>query len=314
MKKIVYIFSFSILLLALGFHTLNAQTIEVKVDADTILIGDFFTLEVAVKNITSEKVFFPNFTDSLSIFEIIESYPEDSIANGVSKKWLLTKYEPGAYSVNGFSVLVQRENSKVDTLTSFEAIEIVVNTVPVDTSMAFKPIKGPKSIPYPIKEVIAKYLPYALGILALIIAIILFVWYRKKKQNAVTKVKTPLDAHGEALEKLKQIEKQKLWQNEQTKEYYLAISETVRTYLEDRFKVNALESTTDEILETIPNVQAVKSLNNKLKDLLQQCDLAKYAKFKPSAEENNRLMKSAQDFVLHTKPKPVSDETKKDVQ
>lgn len=313
MKKTTYIFGVLCLLFTLSFYPLKAQSFHVDIDADTILIGDFFKLSLSVQNIADEKVFFPIFTDTLGKFEIIEEYKEDTLENSLSKKWLLSIYEPGVYTIDGFSSLLQKPNGKVDTLTSDYPNILVVNTLPVDTSKAFKPIKEPKGIPYPLKEVIKKYLPYALGLLALIIAIILFIWYRKKKQNPVAKVKTPLDAHAEAIEKLKHIEKQKLWEKDQTKEYYLAISETIRTYLEDRFKVNALESTTDEILEDIKTVQGVKALNTKLKDLLQQCDLAKYAKFKPIAEENTRLMKSAQDFVLHTKPKPISEDAKKEI-
>ncbi len=112
------------------------------------------------------------------------------------------------------------------------------------------------------------------------------------------------------LKKLKTLEQQKLWQNNQIKEYYLEISEILRTYLEGRYQVNAMESTTDEIIEDLNNTDVNKNLNSKLKDVLQQCDLAKFAKFKPSPEENTRLMKSAQDFVLHTKPKPVIEEPK----
>lgn len=307
MKKFSYKYGFLSLLLAFSFTLVKAQSFEVNLYADTILIGDIFELELKVNKVDDNKIFFPNFTDTIGKFEIIEAFTEDTLENSVSKKWSLSVYEPGIYNVTGFSALAQRKSAKVDTLNNYEPQILVVNTIPVDTSQAFKPIKGPKGIPYPYKEVFKKYLPYLLGFLALIIAIILFIWYRKRRQNPVIKVKTPLDAHAEAIKKLKAIEKEKLWQKDEIKAYYLAISETIRTYLEDRFKVNALESTTDEILEEIKSVQGVKSLNTKLKDLLQQCDLAKYAKFKPVAEENTRLMKSAQDFVLHTKPKPIED-------
>lgn len=305
-----YIF---LLLLNFSFGTaVYAQSFNVKINADTILIGDIFTIELEVSGYPEAKVFFPIFTDTIGKFEILENYSEDTLENGFSKKWDLSVYEPGAYQLNGLNALVQNKNVTFDTLISYKPLNLFVNTLPVDTSKAFMPIKPAKSIPYPYKEVFKKYAPYIIGIILIILAILAFIWYRKKQKAKENKVITPLDAHASALNKLKEIEKQKLWQNDKTKEYYLEISETIRTYLEGRFMVNALETTTDEILENIKTAQTNKALNSKLKELLQQCDLAKYAKFKPVPEENTRLMKAAQDFVLHTKPKPEVEEPKKE--
>lgn len=287
-----------------------AQSFNVKINADTILIGDIFTISLEVDGYKNAKVFFPNYTDTIGKFEIIETFPDDTTATGFAKKWDLSVYEPGVYQLNGFSALIQYENGNFDTLKNYKPIQLFVNTVPVDTSKAFKPIKPAKTIPYPYQEVFKKYIVYVAAIVAIIALIILFFWYRNKLKNKVVKKITPLDAHTKALEKLKEIEKQKLWQNDKTKEYYLDISETLRVYLEERFKVNALETTTDEILENMKLANGSKALNVKLKEVLQQCDLAKFARFKPSPEENVRLMKTAQDFVLHTKPKPIVEEPK----
>jgi len=81
-----------------------------------------------------------------------------------------------------------------------------------------------------------------------------------------------------------------------------------RSYLEGRFSVNAMESTTDEIIAEYKGLEENKALSKKLKEILQQCDLAKFAKFKPTEDENKRIMKSALDFVSHTKPKPIAEE------
>jgi len=288
-----------------------ASNLSVSVNADTILIGDIYTLEMSVENIGNSRVFFPEFKDTIgnSKIEIVESYPEDTLENKISKKWDLSIYYPGTFQVAGFSAIVQNKNGSIDTLKSFDPMTIYVKTIAVDTSKAFKPIKASKSIPYPFKAVAKKWAPYIIG-LAILVAILLFLWYKYKNKDKPKYVrpKTALDYHKEAITKLKELEKQKLWQSGRIKEYYLNISEILREYLEGRFGLNAMESTTDEIIYEFKKFDEYKSLSPKLKEILQQCDLAKFAKFKPLGDENMRMMKMSQNFVSHTKPKPVVEE------
>lgn len=290
----------------------QAQNLKVSVNVDSILIGDIYTLEMSVENYGKSNVFFPQFIDTIGNgnIEIIEDFPIDTLENKLSKKWDLSIYYPGAYQVAGFSAVVQNENGTVDTLKSFDPMTVFVKTVAVDTSQAFKPIKAPKSIPYPFKEVVKKWLPYVLGIL--VFAILLFFLWRKYKNRdkpKYVKPKTPLDFHKEAIDKLKEIDKRKLWQSGQVKEYYLEISEVLRNYIDGRYAFNAMESTTDEIVEELQSLGENKALSKKLKEVLQQSDLAKFAKFQPLGEENMRMMKISQDFVAHTKPKEEVEET-----
>jgi hypothetical protein len=119
------------------------------------------------------------------------------------------------------------------------------------------------------------------------------------------KPKTELDYYHEAIDKLQTLENKKLWQNDQVKEYYLGLSEILREYLEGRFGIQAMESTTDEINDTLILQDKLKL---KLREVLAQADLAKFAKFKPLGDENIRLMKQAKDFVRHTKPKLKAEE------
>jgi len=296
------------LLLMLITLQVQSQKLNVSINADTILIGDIYSLEMSVENIGNSKIFFPEFTDTIGNgkIEIVETYPNDTLGTKILKKWDLSIYYPGVFQVAGFSALLQHENGIIDTLKSFDPVTIYVKTIEVDTSKAFKPIKAPKSIPYPYKEVAKKYGPYLLGLIALI-SLLIYLWYRYKNKDVpkYIKPKTALDFHQEAISKLKEIDQQKLWQEGNIKEYYLEISETLRTYIEGRFDVNAMESTTDEIIEDFLQDGLNKALTKKLKEVLQQCDLAKFAKFQPLGEENMRMMKMAQNFVAHTKPKPV---------
>ena len=96
------------------------------------------------------------------------------------------------------------------------------------------------------------------------------------------------------------MEKARIWQKGDVKEYHAQLSEIIRRYTENRFKFIALELTTDEILINLKEKLNTEQLTN-LKILLQRADLAKFAKSKPDENENKESMQLAKHFVGKTK-------------
>lgn len=283
---------------------LNAQQVKISFDKDSILIGDHLLLNIKVDANEGEEVYLPEFKDTIGNFDLIEVYKMDTLNNSISQNILLTQFNAGNYSFGQIPALVKRVNGNIDTIVS-NNIFLSVNGMEVDTTQAIKPIKNLKAIPFPWKRFLKKLGLILLPILLLIALIIWYLIYKKKIDLFKEKPKTMLDFYEEALQKLEELEKQKLWQNDQIKEYYLGISEVLRNYLEGRFGVQAMESTTDEIREELFLESALK---DKVCAILAQADLAKFAKFKPLQNENLKMMKMAKDFVKHTKPKKTKEE------
>lgn len=299
-KQLILIFFMALNLIAQQSY---AQQFKLALDKDSMLIGDHLLMTLSVTYLKGEKAYLPQLVDSVILFDIIETYPSDTINNTITQSILMTQFNEGVYEIGQLPALILRGNGDIDTLYS-NTLTLMVNTVDVDTSQAFKPIKTVKSIPFPWKEFLKKLAIYLIPILILL-ALIIWYFIRKKKLTLFPeKPKTMLDHYEDALDQLSKLERQKLWQKEQIKEYYLSLSEILREYLEGRFGVNAMESTTDEIKE---DLFLEDGLKNKVCEILAQADLAKFAKFKPLGEENIRMMKMAKDFVKHTKPKLVKE-------
>ena len=276
-----------------------AQELMLSADRDSILIGDQIELTVKSTFEKGQDIILPDL-DSLGIFELVSKISFDTTESGFTQKLAITCFDSGYYHFGPLPALVVPELGKIDTIFSNELF-FYVNTVPVDTSAAIKDIKPVFTPEYPWRKVMPKILA-GVGIFLLLIGLIFYlIWRSSRPEKAVIKPKSLLDHFNEARSGLQKLEQKKLWQKGEVKEYYLALSEILRSYLEGRFKFNAMESTTDEILEEF---NGDKHLKAKLKEVLQQSDLAKFAKFKPADEDNNRLMKTAKDFVLHTKPSP----------
>ncbi|MCC6412676.1 MAG: hypothetical protein IT270_13515, partial [Saprospiraceae bacterium] len=150
------------------------------------------------------------------------------------------------------------------------------------------------------------YLPWILAVAGIILAALLFWWWqasRKKKRVAPVIREIILAPHEAALRQLDELEAQELWQKGQIKAYYDGLSTIVRRYLDVRYNVPVLESTTQEtlrLLETNTDVDA--DMREVLAGMLQQADLAKFAKGIPPAEFHSSALASARDIIRQTQP------------
>ena len=87
----------------------------------------------------------------------------------------------------------------------------------------------------------------------------------------------------------------------------IVVKEIIRTYLEDRFQILALELPTYDILQNLKNKNLQKENLTMLSAILQRADLAKYAKSKPTDSENTESMDLSVNFVKNTKVKEVEN-------
>ena len=142
------------------------------------------------------------------------------------------------------------------------------------------------------------------GVVALVIASLL-VWRLRRREKAVAEVrKSPLET---ALAALEQLEKDDLVAKGELKEYYGRVSSILREYVEGRYGLQAPERTTEEFMEDLRRDSGTLSKEQKslLEKFLMHCDLVKFAKFKPSADEVRATFESCKDFVVAAGDKPV---------
>ena len=85
------------------------------------------------------------------------------------------------------------------------------------------------------------------------------------------------------------------------KEYQTELTDIMRIYLSDRYDINAMEMTTNEIANDIKDANLSESLKNKLIDILTIADLVKFAKGVPDEEMHSKFLKDAVQFVNETK-------------
>jgi hypothetical protein len=179
--------------------------------------------------------------------------------------------------------------------------------VKIDTTKDIKPIKEPLKIPYTFKEL----LPFIIGGLLLIALAALIFWYlryRKNRDNRTKDEKFLLPPHVWALKELEKLHQQKLWQTGEVKQYYSRLTDIARTYIELRYRIPAMEQTTEELMKSMHKGIVKQSLKNELNEVLVLSDFVKFAKAQPDFTENEHSLKVIRDFI--DKTKQIEEETK----
>ena len=310
-KKLIYIVC---LIGLIGFAQENPVSMET--DTTTIKIGEQIQLKIGVNE--TNNVIFPKLAlDSLGKVEVVESLPIDTLKNSLEKKYLLTSFDSGQYVLPKQLVLINNKQFYTDSLL------VNVATVKVDTlKQKMFPIKSIKKEPKTFDDY--KYLLWWLIPILVLLAVILYVIFRKKEKKAAPKVYVaPIK---EALQRLKELDEKQLVQQNKIKIYYSELTDIVRTYIEKDIKIPALESTTNELIETIndfnesSNLGISKETIHQLKEVLQTADLVKFAKSKPIVNEikNDRtvveeILNNTQNAVHLNDALEVSEAIKEEV-
>jgi len=293
-------------LLFLFIGTGGYAQVSSNIDTTSIRIGEQFNYEIIVDE-TSD-VRFPKLElDSLNRIGVVTSHEIDSLKNRLIKKYTLTSFDSGRYVLPEQEIFIKNKRF----LT--EQVIIDVATVPVDTiKQPMYHIKDIESEPYLFSD----YLNYFWGLIALLIIIGIILYFVLRDKPTEEEILLRIPPFDAAKKRLKELDGKELISQNKIKLYYVELTDIVRTFIERELNIPALESTTDELLETITDFNSSSKLNIpkdtliKLQKLLQEADLVKFAKSKPLQNEISLHRMDAEGIIdtLH----PIQVETKEE--
>ncbi len=210
----------------------------------------------------------------------------------------ITSWDSGYWAIPPFHFTVN------DAPAETAPLLLTVNTVPVDTAAAYKDIQDIYDQPMTWKDWLREHWPWVAGGLGAAILLTILVRYlvrRARRPKAVVVVERPaVPLHTRTLEALRAIEARKLWQAGQVKQYQSEVTDVLRSYVEERFGVPALERTTDELMQALRLGPVPGEARERLGNMLRLADLVKFAKYSALPTENEQLMASAIHFIHET--------------
>ena len=305
-------FFFGVVLFLTGntFAQLNTEVTS-AVDITQVKIGEQNNLTLQVKTdslsmveFAAEPLFLP--------FEIIEESPIDTLRAQqhylYTKRYALIQFDSGAYWIPPQKIVV-------DGFSKFsDSIAIEVTTVKVDTiQQPLFDIKPIQTVERSYNQLIKNILLVFVFSLLLAILYVLNRQYKKKKAALLEEI-PPFDR---AIQELKALENELPQAQEEYKHYYSKLTDVVRRYLEEEADIDALESTSDELLDKLElRIDAgtldlsLETLNN-LKKVLQNADLVKFARSAPAIGIATTDRAMVEQVVIETKealPAPTEEE------
>lgn len=171
----------------------------------------------------------------------------------------------------------------------------------------------PRDIAGPVPVWVRDYRPLVYG--GVVLLWLLGAWILKRARPAgrrplqrLMDLPPPRLAFQIAYDKLHRIVEDDLLRKGKFREYFIRLSETIREYLGNRYGFFAMDLTSRELLEELRDRPTPGLEHGRLKLLLQNADLVKFARLQPTDEMSSGAIDSAYTLVNATRQIPEEQE------
>ncbi len=281
-------------------------TVDVQLDSMQLMVGEQTGVTLDVSCGAKQRVQFPIFQPGHELVkdvEIVKVLPLDTtfLNDGsrmqLSQKYIITAWDSSFYYLPPLEVAV--DGKKYES----KSLALKVYTVDVDTIHADR-FFGPKAemdAPFAWDDWRLVVWSGILLVVLFLVAAVMFVSLRTGKPIIrIIRRKPKIPAHQIALEEIEKIKKERIWAQEDSKEYYTQLTDTLRNYIQERYNFSAMEMTSSEIIERLTEENDEEALNE-LRDLFRTADLVKFAKYSTLINENDANLMTALEYINQTK-------------
>ena len=282
---------------------ITGQAFEVTPEVDSATVGDTVTLRFRVRLDDRDLLFdtvprpviaTPNGVRILSVEKLARA--PDRLFYGRAR---LAFYRTGRQQIPRFGLPFMRavKGLQRGLLPSDSAFVSIVSLIPAGNP-SLKDIREIQLTP--------PWNPWALIAAGVTVVVLLLGYFRLRRRGAVpdsagepeppapTPTPSPYDL---ALEQLGRIERGDWPRQGRVARYYEAIVDVLRGYLEDTEDIPARERTTGELIWAIPPHLSGDGLRDRLRDLLDEADLVKFARRRPDPSSAHRFLAECRELL-----------------
>ncbi len=275
--------------------------LDSRVDPAQVTVGDLIRLTLTVTADPGVEVDLPEPGPDMGEFEVLGHEVAGPVEDDGHRIWTvvytLALYKTGSFEIPPVAVSYRGEGVQAGSVRTQEHSVRVESTLS-DDSKDILDIKGPLEIPRSLWS-LWPWFAAALGLAALI-----FLYLRRKGGEAPSAVsrKPRLSPYDEAYRALRRLRDSGLLEEGQLKPYFTRLSEIIRRYLERRYLIQAMESTTTQLLDQLRKMSLALDELKLFRDFFPCCDLVKFAKYAPPVPEQERVTELAFRILEVTRP------------
>ena len=304
------------LLLVLCSQAANAAgpvQLKASLDSAYLLMGKQTTLHIDLVQDNGTLGHFLNVGDTLTaaIDVVSVGKPDTSdIGSGreeIRQQIIIQAFDSGLYTIPPFVYA-----TATDTVVSND-LPLKVVPVNVDSLTTIHDYAGTADGGWRLWDFVPDWLADYWWIIRIVVivalGVALAILLRKKKVTSILPQKKPVPPYELAMQALTRLKEAKLCENGQEKEFYTRLTEILRTYLDKRFGINAMEMTSSQIMQHVERHDLTRPSSALMKQILEMADFVKFAKVRPLPDDNVKSFNMATRFVEDTKPAPEPAET-----
>lgn len=265
-----------------------SQILSSKLEKKTLALGEVNRLTIKIDNVHDLQVIAAPKNELLPFhFEEIK----DSI--GQNQNFYERKIEFSVYDEGKFTIPELEFNVGGKILKTIPYEIDVINTA--QKADQINDIMNNKEVKLETKdywELYKFYILAALGLIALIIAVIMFIkWGRKSKSS-------PAVATNQTLKELDSLKKKKYIEGGNFRSFYVELIEISRTFIAKQYHLPADVLLTDDLIEVMKKNNTISQENEKIvEDVFLRGDLVKFAKTFPDQTTMEKDFADIRDFV-----------------
>ena len=280
--------------------------VDVRMDTLSILIGEPAKISLDVTCDAGAQVTMPMFqqgdmlvknVEVLGVQKLDTQYVNDRKRMLLSHAYSVTSFDSSLYYLPPFQVEVDGK------VYASKSLALRVFTLPIDT-LNTNIYFGTKGVQSPLFTWDDWKAPLGYAFLLMWVSILaVYLMMRIRDNKPIIRIisRIPkLPPHQIAMKEIDKIKSERKWTAEDSKEYYTLLTDTLRTYIHNRYGFNAMEMTSAEIIDRLMSMKDDLALEE-LRDLFRTADLVKFAKYNTLINENDRNLVSAVEFINQTK-------------
>ena len=288
----------------------NVGPISLKASLDSahIIMGKQTTLHIEIVDNNGVNGVLPilNSDTIIAEIEVISKSQADTIdlennRRQINQDIIIQSFDSGLYTIPPIQYIVGKD--------TFKANPLALKVIPVSVD-SLQTIHSQADVIYPnsrwydfLPDFITDYWGWILVVIIVILgAIFGLLLYKKKLPITLTPAKKEIPPYELAIQLLEKLRDEKLCERGQEKEFYTRLTDILRSYIDSRFGINAMEMTTTQIIESLNSNNETVDSKSYVEQVLEIADFVKFAKVRPLPDDNVKSYNWALQFVKETKP------------
>ena len=283
----------------------DAPTVAVRTDKTEAHVGDAVAFSITSVGPRTMPVVLPANVELGQFSELSRTLEEKDLGDGKMRREFnlrIAAYEPGTFEIPSVELTYFGQDGSVRSVHT-QAIPFTITSLLANEPEP-KLKENAESLPVRQRDYLLIYIAAGVAAAAMGAVIALLVRRRLRARKPAAPVVPKRPAHEVAMEKLDRLGGL-LATGGDLRVFYFDLSEAIREYLGGRFGFESLEMTTEELVAAMDRVPLESSrgvVSSEIEGWLSSCDLVKFAKVFPSAEQARGALETAIRLVAATRP------------